>query len=602
MKTIFMKTTFKLKNFLFMFSFSWKTGKPYFLFTTLKIILDTASPFIDLWIVKLIMDELSSSLRLKYVLIYIGMMFAAKICLSLCYKLWQYFNVIFTTNTLYNQETHFQRMYAEMDYANLEDGEVDEKISFVREGFNVESFVTNSLGGLVTSVFKLIGYVYIVSGLHPLISVILLFIIASSAVITKYRNKWGKEYSEETIHIKRLSDYFFTVMTDKEHAQDVRLHGAKNWLKRRYRESADEYLSMYKKQQGRNFFLDTLGEIIGVIQTVVMYGYSAYEVALRHITIGSFTVYIGAVTGFVSTVSSLVNAIQRIVLITDYVEAYHETMPLSVPGYTGKDINQYPDAGFSEIVFDHVSFKYRGSDNKALDNVCLTIKRGERLSIVGNNGAGKSTFIKLLCRLYEPTEGRILMDGIDIKTINYKDYIDRLSVIFQDYVLFPMTIRDNVGLNFHASDNAILDALELSQLGEKFKTLPDALNSELTREFDPNGVELSGGESQKLVSARAYCKNTPLIILDEPTAALDPISEDKLYHRFDKIIGEKTAVYITHRLASVKFCDKIAVFEQGKIVEYGTHDSLMDQRGLYFDMFEKQAEYYREDSKEAANG
>ncbi len=590
------------KNLSFMLTYSWRIAKNIYGFTFLKIILDTATPFLNLWFPKMILDELTVGRRWKIVLLYIAAMVGTQILLSLGQKLWLYFYVIRTSNTLLNEDIHFKKMYAEMDYANLEDGSVDEKIWFVREGFNAEQFILNKLGGLITAVLQLAGYVYITSSLHPLIAGILLLIILLSAVITRYRNAWELQYSRETTSHQRLFDYFFTAMTDKEYAQDIRLHNAAAWLKKKYQNTAEAYIHAYSKNQRRNIFLDILSELTGVLQTIVMYGYSAYKVALGHITIGSFTVYIGAVTGFVSAISVLVKSVQGLLVSAEYVQAYHDIQPLAIPSYAGRDVHP-AEPDFHEITFDHVSFRYRGSEENALDDVCLTIRKGERLSIVGYNGAGKSTLIKLLCRLYEPTSGKILMDGVDISTIKYEQYVDMLSVIFQDYVLFPMSIRDNIGLNTGASDEQIWDALEKSQLGRKIRELPIALDTEVSREFDENGAEFSGGENQKLASARAYCKNTPIVILDEPTAALDPLSEDELYRRFDQIIGDKTAVYITHRLASVKFCDKIAVFEQGKVVEYGTHDSLMKKQGLYFDMFEKQSEYYREDiHEEAAHG
>lgn len=591
-----------LKNLSFMFSYTWKRAKDIYLFTFLKIILDTATPFLNLWFPKLILDELTVGRRWNVVLLFIAAMLGTQLMLSLGQKLWLYFYCICTTNTQLNEDIHFKKMYAEMDYANLEDGKVDEKIWFVREGFNLEEFVLVKLGGFATAVLQLVGYVYIISSLHPLIAGVLLLIIVISAVITKYRNAWELSYSKEVTVHQRLFDYLFNAMTNKEYAKDIRLHDAAAWLKKKYQNTAEKYIHAYSKNQRRNIILDILNELTGVVQTVVMYGYSAYKVALGQITIGSFTVYIGAVTGFVSAVSTLVQNIQGLFVSAAYVQAYQDIQPLSVPSYAGRDVNPaMPD--FHEITFEHVSFRYRGSDENALDDVCLTIKRGERLSVVGYNGAGKSTLIKLLCRLYEPTSGKILMDGVDISTINYEQYVDMLSVIFQDYVLFPVSVRDNIGLNTGSSDEQIWDALEKSQLAEKIKKLPQGLDTEVSREFDENGAEFSGGESQKLASARAYCKNSPIVILDEPTAALDPLSEDELYRRFDRIIGDKTAVYITHRLASVRFCDKIAVFDHGKVVEYGTHDSLMKKQGLYFDMFEKQSEYYRDDKEtEAVNG
>ena len=593
-----MKLKIFWKNMKFMLSYSFATAKNIYLFTFIKIVLDTVSPFISLWFPKMILDELTKDHRFNRVVLLILTMFAAQIVLSLLNKLWTYLYVVCTSNTLLSQDIHFKSMYADMDYANLEDGTVDEKIWFVREGFNVEQFILNKLGGFLTSVLQLAGYVYIISSLSPLIAFVLLAILWLSALISRFRNEWGIEYSKLTTRHSRLFTYFFSLMTSKDFAQDIRLHSASDYIRSKYSAAAEDYLKVYSQNQGKGFIFDTLSGMIDVVQTVVTYGYSAFRVALGDITIGSFTVYIGAVNGFMSATSSLVGNIQSFLVSSKYVSAYKDIQPLAVPFYAGENKKSLDSGSAHEIVFDHVWFKYRGSESYALEDVCLTIRKGERLSIVGYNGAGKSTLIKLLCKLYCPTSGKILIDGKDINEIDHNMYTDMISVVFQDFALLPLSIRDNVGLNFGATDEQITAALGKSQLSKKLASLKHGLDTEYSREYDPDGAEFSGGEKQKLASARAYCKDTPFVILDEPTAALDPLSEDELYRRFDSIIGSKTAVYITHRLASVKFCDKIAVFEKGRVVEYGTHKELIEKKGLYFEMFEKQSEYYRENANE----
>lgn len=589
-----MKLKFFWKNMKFMLSYSFKTAKPFYLFTSLKIALDTVSPFISLWFPKMILDELTKEHRFNVVVYLILAMFAVQLALSLLNKLWLYLYVVSTSKIMLSQNVSFKSMYADMDYADLEDGAVDEKIWFVREGFNVEEFVLTNIGGFITAVLQLAGYVYIISSLNPLISVVLLMILGLSALLTKHRNAWGIEYSKRTTRHSRLFSYFFALMTGKDFAKDIRLHGASEYIKTKYNNAAQDYMKAYSENQGKGFWFDTLGGIINIVQTVVTYGYSAYRVALGDITIGSFTVYIGAVSGFMSAASTLFGKIQSFSVTSKYVGAFRDIQPLAVPFYAGKNKRAIDSATMHEIVFDHVWFKYRGSDSYALKDVCLTIHKGERLSIVGYNGAGKSTLIKLLCKLYCPTSGKILIDGTDINEVDHDRYTDMISAVFQDFALLPLSIRDNVGMNFGATDEQITDAICKSQLSKKLASLKRGLDTEYSREYDEDGAEFSGGEKQKLASARAYCKDTPFVILDEPTAALDPMSEDELYRRFDSIIGTKTAVYITHRLASVKFCDRVAVFEKGRVVEYGTHEELMEKKGLYFEMFEKQSEYYRE--------
>ena len=234
-------------------------------------------------------------------------------------------------------------------------------------------------------------------------------------------------------------------------------------------------------------------------------------------------------------------------------------------------------------------------DHIAVDHLSLTVEPGKIYGLLGPNGAGKTTFIKLLCRLYEPTEGVILYNGIDISTINYAQYTERLSVVFQDYKLFAFSVWENITLGRKYSEAKIMEAIEKSGLEAKIKSLEKGTETAISRDFDADGIEFSGGESQKLACAKAYYKDAPIVILDEPTAALDPVAENELYTRFNNIIGEKTTLYISHRLASVKFCDKVAVFADGRLTEYGTHQDLMQRQGLYADMYKKQAQFYMEE-------
>ncbi|MBR6649829.1 MAG: ABC transporter ATP-binding protein, partial [Clostridia bacterium] len=250
------------------------------------------------------------------------------------------------------------------------------------------------------------------------------------------------------------------------------------------------------------------------------------------------------------------------------------------------------------IEFRSVSFKYPGCENYVLKDIGITIKNGEKLSVVGFNGAGKTTFIKLLCGLYLPTEGVITLNGYDIKTIHPALYRKMLGVIFQDFQLFAFSVKENIVLGENYDKQRLEWVIEKSGIKDKIDGLSKSIDTSISKEFDENGIEFSGGEGQKLASARAYYRDAQIVILDEPTASLDPIAESLLYERFNSIMKNKTAVYISHRLASVKFCDNVAVFENGKIVEYGTHDELMELGGTYKAMFSTQAEYYKGDKNE----
>ena len=246
-----------------------------------------------------------------------------------------------------------------------------------------------------------------------------------------------------------------------------------------------------------------------------------------------------------------------------------------------------------ELEFRNVSFKYPNTDRMILKNISLKLREGETLSLVGINGAGKTTFVKLVCRLYEPTEGEILINGIPINNIPYEDYCELLGVVFQDFKIFAFTVAENVALSTVYDKNAVIRCMEESDIMKKVESLSDGTETYLSKEFNENGIEFSGGESQKLAIARTLYKNPPLIILDEPTSALDPIAEYEIYQKFSTLVKGRTAIYISHRLYSTRFTDTIAVFENGELCEYGNHKDLLQiDNGIYKNMFEKHAQYY----------
>ncbi|QHW34875.1 ABC transporter ATP-binding protein [Paenibacillus rhizovicinus] len=246
-----------------------------------------------------------------------------------------------------------------------------------------------------------------------------------------------------------------------------------------------------------------------------------------------------------------------------------------------------------EIEFRHVSFKYPAADDYTLRNLSLTFRVGERLAVVGMNGSGKTTFIKLLCRLYDPTEGEILLNGINIKKYDYAEYMSIFSVVFQDFKLFSFSLGQNVAATVDYDRDKVEAAVAEAGMEERYRELPDGTETYLYKDFEEGGVEISGGEGQKLALARALYKDAPFIILDEPTAALDPIAEFEIYSKFNEIVGSKTAIFISHRLSSCRFCDNIAVFHEGTLVQRGSHDELVSNRGgMYYELWNAQAQYY----------
>ena len=314
--------------------------------------------------------------------------------------------------------------------------------------------------------------------------------------------------------------------------------------------------------------------------------------------IGNFVLYISTIERFISAISDLFQTVSMLSSNIPYLRdefsyldmpnnMYQGTLKVEKRAFCEEGDNDY------EIEFRDVSFRYPNTETYALRHINLKFKIGEKMAVVGENGSGKTTFIKLLCRLYDPTEGVILLNGIDIKKYDYDEYMSIFSVVFQDFKLFSFSLGQNVAANTNYDESRVIECLTKSGFSDRLAKMPKGIETCLYKNFDEEGVEISGGEAQKIALARALYKNAPFIILDEPTAALDPISEYEIYSNFNRIVGNKTAIYISHRLSSCRFCNDIAVFSNGSLIQRGSHDMLIqDENGKYHELWNAQAQYY----------
>lgn len=311
--------------------------------------------------------------------------------------------------------------------------------------------------------------------------------------------------------------------------------------------------------------------------------------------LGSVTQYVastakvsGGMSGLVSNIGSMRNNTPFLELVFDFLD-----IPDNM--YRGSlTVEKRRDRKYN-VEFRNVSFRYPGCDSWALRNVNMKFEIGRRLAVVGMNGSGKTTFIKLLCRLYDPTEGEILLNGIDIRKYNYREYMDIFSVVFQDFGLLSLKLGENVAGRTDYDRARVVDCLEKAGFGARLAKLRDGTETYLYKDYNKNGIDVSGGEAQKIAIARSLYKDAPFIVLDEPTAALDPVAEAEIYSKFDEIAGDKTAIYISHRLSSCKFCDEIAVFDGGSVIQHGSHAELVaDTCGKYYELWHAQAQYYTE--------
>lgn len=394
--------------------------------------------------------------------------------------------------------------------------------------------------------------------------------------------------------------YMQQTMTNFTYGKDIRLFSMKNWLLGKYADLQNTLHMHMRDSKNRWIYCSLINQVLAFINLAAIYGYLAYRVIMTDVSIADFSLYLGAVAEFNETLQQVFNIItdmrQQSREINDFrtfIE-YPEREILTEDGAEPPSLRGMDKYVFT---FENVSFKYPESDNYALKDLNLTLEAGERLAVVGLNGAGKSTFVKLLCGLYVPTEGRILLNGIDIRRYDKREYYELFAPVFQNIELFAFQMCENVSMrDIRETDtDRAAQCLRDAGLSEKLDTLPKGVETQLLKVIYDDGIDLSGGERQKLAFARALYKNAPIVILDEPTSALDALAEYQMYLNFDRLIGKKSAVYISHRLSSTRFCDHVAMFEDGSLKEYGTHESLMDKGGAYRQMFDVQAQYYKEE-------
>ena len=396
----------------------------------------------------------------------------------------------------------------------------------------------------------------------------------------------------------RKINYMERVTQDFDYAKDIRLFGMKDVLCEKQHEILDEKRRRY--YHSRNLWLanSAFAHVMQLIANAAIYGVLIFCVVGRDMSIGDFTLYLGLATAFSESLTQFLNGLGGFKKSSMEVDDFRSFLEVVDDDSEGLPLPQ----GKLTFEFKNVSYRYKGADDYALKNLDLTLDAGKRLAVVGMNGAGKTTFIKLLLRLYDPTEGEILLNGTNIREYSRRDYYRLFSPVFQNVELFAFPMCENVSMATpERTDKALaVECLERAGLGAKLASLTNGADTQLLKVLYDDGVDLSGGERQKLALARALYKNAPVVVLDEPTAALDPLAEYELYRSFDDMIGDKSAVYISHRLSSTRFCDEVAMFIDGELVEYGTHEELLAKGGEYSKMFEIQAQYYKEDCANAA--
>lgn len=415
--------------------------------------------------------------------------------------------------------------------------------------------------------------------------------LALSSRINRRSTQKKIELNQGNDHSNSVANYLVNVMLEERRADDIRIGHLDHFLDVQFGKAMEHFLPMYLDFARFSAITDGKNALLSLLSNFAAYLVIGARALYGVLPIGDVLLYAGSVTRAMSDLQTFLATGSEFDYINSYLSTYEDFIAQPSMAYDGTLPIEKRDDGQYEFAFHDVSFSYPGTNIPVLEHVTLSFAVGEKTALVGRNGAGKTTLIKLLCRLYEPTSGYITLNGIDIRKYSYKEYTQAFSVVFQDFHLFSLPLDENIAAGTEIDEAALQSSLAKVGLTECVQRLPQGTH---TRLYNNNGagVDLSGGEAQRTAIARALYKDSPFVILDEPTAALDPIAEAEIYEQFSQMISGKTAVYISHRMSSCKFCDRIVVLDHGRIAEDGTHDTLLANHGIYANLYETQAQYY----------
>ncbi|MGN0642643.1 MAG: ABC transporter ATP-binding protein [Huintestinicola sp.] len=580
----------------YFFSDAWRDHKEYFVMSVINVIFAAALPFCDIIFLPLLINEMTAETKdPKMLLTYGVLMVASNVLLSgansvLSVQLEKYEDLFLNKAS----EDISQRCMA-IDFALTENKAALDQIQKAREGIQWSGGthgIAKAFFTIISNLIKIFGVIAVILTTAPWLLLIIGTLLTASALLNRKKNDIEIKGFTDLSKINRIFWHICWEIEDFRYGKDIRLYGAVGMMVEKSAQQIKRISDYWEDINKKKFPLNILDIVAGALRDFGTYVYLGILAILGRITIGTFSQLLTSGGVLNSSLQGVIFGVQDIIKRSSY--AYEIVKFMRYEPYLEKGDRKITDLnGQHEFEFKNVSFKYPGSDVTVLKNVSLTLHKGERLSVVGLNGAGKTTFIKLLCRLYDVDSGEILLDGVNIREYDYDEYMKLFSVVFQDFRLLAFSAEDNILLGKKDSREKVDALFEKVGLLEKIRSLPDGADTMMFKQFDKSGVELSGGEQQKMAIARALYKDAPVVILDEPTAALDPVAEYEIYRQFNDLVGSKTAVYISHRLSSCKFCDRIAVFSEGTVKEYGTHDELLRKPdGIYAEMFKAQAQYY----------
>lgn len=599
----------------------WSLCPGVFLSVFLHSVVKALSPYVTIWLSAQLINELAGRREPQVLFKWVLLQLAAGSVMALLGGILMRWSNYESGNASRIENRIYMEKILSLDYADMDRQEVFDLYSQIRQNeawakWGILS-AKDYLEPMATAIFQVMGGVFLSISLftakvpenssmaflnHPVcvavtFGILLLFALTAS-VCSNRIGLYSSRYAPEALLGNRYFSFYGWISKDRNRAVDLRMYSQQENVCNVYMDRNDSFTHnslIAKWARGPMGLLAVLSQCISVVLTGVVYLFVCLKAWGGAFGVGSVTQYVGAITNLFFGISTLLEYAGKIRTNGEFLAPCFELLDFPNKMYQGSLTTEKRSDRQYQVEFKDVSFKYPGSDRWALRHVNMKFRVGSRLAVVGMNGSGKTTFIKLLCRLYDPTEGEILLNDIDIRKYKYDDYINIFSVVFQDFKLLALPLGENVAGRSEYDRERVLKCLRDAGFETRLDTMPKGLDTYLYKDLDVEGMEISGGEAQKIAIARALYKNAPFIILDEPTAALDPIAEAEIYSKFNDIAGDRTAIYISHRLSSCKFCDEIAVFHEGAVIQQGSHLKLLaDESGMYYRLWNAQAQYYTE--------
>lgn len=485
-----------------------------------------------------------------------------------------------------------------MSYPDIENQSVRKKMDkasmLVTSNTAATEAIWTTLMNLLKNIIEFMVFLSLLATLNPLMIIAVLVTTIVSFLVSNYLNGWGYRHRDEESQYSHRMNYLSEISRDYTLAKDVRIFGMSDWIEDTY----NSILRLYRSFVAHGERVYIWGNIIDVILTFmrngIVYFFLIGAVLKGDMSASQFVLYFNTVNVFTSGIGKIMTDLAIIRRQSLDISAVREFLdyPETFEMEGGISITPNPNVSY-QIELQDVSFRYPEAEKNTLSQINLTIRPGEKLAVVGLNGAGKTTLIKLICGFLDPTEGKVLLNNIDIRRYNRRDYYRLFSAVFQDFSVLDVTIAENIAQTDENVDEVLMRrCIDKAGLTKKIDALPKGLETHIGKVFE-DGIDLSGGELQRLMLARALYKNAPIIVLDEPTAALDPIAESEIYNKYNELTNGRMSIYISHRLASTRFCDRIILLADGHIDEEGTHDELITRNGCYAELFEIQSRYYR---------